>query len=107
MHGIVMLCLYKYYGKESKVFNDVLNEMIGIDISNKAELLSLFQDYKEMYNQLLYENSNIYLERKYNIYQKFCRYEQECSNAKSSKIGEGWNANPEVIADIAQGSATP
>ena len=57
--------------------------------------------------RLLYENSNIYLERKYNIYQKFCRYEQECSNAKSSKIGEGWNVNPEVIADIAQGSATP
>ena len=30
------------------LFNDVLNEMIGVDISNKANLLSLFQDYKEM-----------------------------------------------------------
>ena len=57
--------------------------------------------------RLLYENSNIYLDRKYNIYKKFCRYEQECSNAKSSKIGEGWNANPEVIADISKGFATP
>ena len=30
----------------SELFNVVLNEMIGIDITNKAKLLYLFQDYK-------------------------------------------------------------
>lgn len=57
--------------------------------------------------RILYENSNIYLDRKFNIFKKFCLLEQECSQMKSSKIGEGWNANTEVIADIAQGSVTP
>ena len=31
----------------SDLFEDVLNEMIDIDISNKANLLSMFQEYKE------------------------------------------------------------
>lgn len=57
--------------------------------------------------RLLYENASIYLERKYSIYKEFCRLEQECSQMPSSKIGEGWNVNPEVISDIAQGSETP
>lgn len=58
-------------------------------------------------SRILYENSSIYLDRKYNIFKEFCRLEQECSQMKSSKIGEGWDVNPEVIADITQGSATP
>jgi hypothetical protein len=38
--------------------------------------------------RLLYENSNVYLDRKYKIYEKFCRYEEESSanRLKSSKI---------------------
>lgn len=57
--------------------------------------------------RLLYENSTIYLDRKYKIYESFCRFEQECPKAKSSKIGEDWNVNPEVISDITKGSETP
>jgi len=38
--------------------------------------------------RVLYENSNIYLNRKYEIYKTFCRFEEESSTAKSSKIGE-------------------
>lgn len=46
----------------------------------------------------LYENASIYLERKYLIYKEFCRLEQECPRIPSSKIGEDWNVNPEVIS---------
>ena len=42
--GIVTVTL----DSSEDLFNDVLNEMIGVDISNKANLLSLFQEYKEM-----------------------------------------------------------
>ena len=38
--------------------------------------------------RLLYEKATIYLERKYNIYQEFCRVEEESSTLQSSKIGE-------------------
>ena len=37
----------------SELFNSTLNEMIGIDITSKANLLSIFQDYKE--SKLEYE----------------------------------------------------
>lgn len=40
-----------------ELFNTVLNEMIGIDITSKASLLSMFQDYKESkaeYDQVKY-----------------------------------------------------
>lgn len=57
--------------------------------------------------RLLYENATIYLDRKYSIYKEFCRLEQECSQMQSSKIGEGWNVNPEVISDITKGSEIP
>lgn len=32
---------------KDELFNDTLNEMIGIDLTNRAEVLSMFQDYKE------------------------------------------------------------
>lgn len=41
----------------SELFNVILNEMIGIDITSKASLLSMFQDYKESkqeYDQIKY-----------------------------------------------------
>lgn len=57
--------------------------------------------------RMLYENSSVYLERKFNIFKEFCRLEQECSQMKSSKIGEDCDVNTEVITDIAKGSVTP
>lgn len=44
----------------------------------------------------IYNNASIYLERKYNIYKLFCQLEEKSSKRKSSKIGESWDANPEV-----------
>lgn len=59
--------------------------------------------------RLLYENSNVYLDRKYKIYENFCRYEEESSSnrIKSSKISRSWDANTEVISGITKGSETP
>lgn len=58
-------------------------------------------------SRVLYANSNIYLERKFNIFKSFCRFEEESLYAKSSKIGEGCDVNPEVISWIAKGQDTP
>lgn len=46
--------------------------------------------------RLLYENSKIYMERKYNIYKQFCHFEEKSSTAKSSKIERRCDANIEV-----------
>lgn len=59
--------------------------------------------------RLLYENSNVYLDRKYKIYENFCRFEEESSlrPRKSSKISRRWDANTEVSSEITKGSETP
>lgn len=55
----------------------------------------------------LYENATVYLQRKYNKYLEFCRIEEESSRRKSSKIGEGCDANTEVSSKITKGLETP
>lgn len=59
--------------------------------------------------RLLYENSSVYLDRKYKIYENFCRFEEESSlrPKKSSKISRRWDANTEVSSEITKGSETP
>ena len=59
--------------------------------------------------RLLYEKSNIYMNRKYNIYLNFCRFEEESSSnrIKSSKISRRWDANTEVNLEITKGSESP
>lgn len=64
--------------------------------SNKAFSLSFSDVPSRRIARLLYENATIYLERKYNKYLEFCRLEEESSLRKSSKIGEGCDANTEV-----------
>lgn len=54
-------------------------------------------------SRLLYENSSVYLDRKYDIYESFCRFEEESPRAKSSKISRRWDANTEVTSEITQG----
>lgn len=56
--------------------------------------------------RLLYQDATIYLDRKYAIYQQFCRVEEESSTLLSSKIGESWDGNPEIISGIAKGPET-
>lgn len=54
--------------------------------------------------RFLYEKSHIYLDRKYNIYKKFCLLEEKSSLRKSSKNGEGCDANTVLNSGIAEGS---
>ena len=58
-------------------------------------------------SRILYENSSIYLSRKYNIYKMFCLAEEESSVLKSSKFGEPWDGNTEVCLEITKGSERP
>lgn len=52
----------------------------------------------------LYENSTIYLNRKYNLYKEYCRLYEKSYRLSEGKIGEGCDANTEQTADIAKGS---
>lgn len=73
---------------------------------NNAWILAFSNLKSRKAARLLYQDANIYLERKYNIYQDFCRVEEESSTLQSSKIGENWDVDPEVISEIAKGSET-
>lgn len=55
--------------------------------------------------RLLYENSSIYMDRKYKIYKQFCHFEEESSTAKSSKIERRCDANIEVNDSISKGES--
>ena len=50
----------------------------------------------------LYYKANIYLERKYQKVLEFknCRFRAKALKLLEDKIGEGWDANPELIADL-------
>ena len=56
--------------------------------------------------RLMYENSIVYMDRKYKIYESFCRFEEESSERlrKSSKISRRWDVNTEVTSEITKGS---
>ena len=54
----------------------------------------------------LYQDANIYLERKYNKFLEFCSLEDENPLRKSSKIGGFCDENTEVSSKITQGLET-
>ena len=66
---------------------------------NKAYSLTFSDLPSRRIARLLYEKATIYLERKYNKYLEFCRLEEESSRRKSSKIGEDWDVNTEIIEE--------
>ena len=51
---------------------------------------------------MLYYKANIFLNRKYKLflYFKDCRFKAKALKLLEGKIGEGWDANPELIADL-------
>lgn len=55
---------------------------------NKTEVyrLTFHSSKARMVARLLYENSTVYMDRKYALFQQFCRFEEEFSRTKSSKI---------------------
>ena len=52
---------------------------------------------------ILYNNSTVYMERKYNKYLEFCRLYKELYKELEDNIGEGCDVNPEIIYKIAKG----
>lgn len=66
---------------------------------NRAYSLTFSDVPSRKLARILYENSTIYLDRKYNKYLEFCRLEEESSRRRSSKIGEDCNVNTEIIED--------
>ena len=55
-----------------------------------------------MFMYALYYKSNIYLDRKYQKFLQYknCRFKAKALELLEGKIGEGWDANPELIADL-------
>lgn len=51
---------------------------------------------------ILYYKSSIYLDRKYQkfLFYKDCRFKAKALKLLEEKIGEGWDVNPELIADL-------
>ena len=54
----------------------------------------------------IYKDSNVFLERKYKKYLDICRLYEESYRELQTKIGEGCDANPEVITETKE-SVTP
>ena len=52
----------------------------------------------------LYNNSTIYLQRKYEKYLEYCRLYKELYGELSGKNGEGCDANTVVNSEITKGS---
>ena len=73
------------------------------DWENKAYQLTFNGAIARKFARYLYEKATIYMQRKYEKYLYFCRLEEESSLRKSSKIGEGWDANTEVNSGITKG----
>ena len=47
--------------------------------------------------QKMYKNATVYLDRKYQTWDKYCRSNKKLLESLESKFGEDWDVNPEVI----------
>lgn len=56
---------------------------------------------------ILYKGSSIYLNRKFSLYEKYCRLYEGSYRSLSSKYGEDCDVNPVVNSEIAKGSESP
>jgi hypothetical protein len=107
--GVKCFCELSFIGTEN--FLQGILENLNVDgylvnkstknYQNQAYTLKYAAYKARLVARLLYDNSNIYMDRKYNIYQKFCQYETEFSYVKSSKIGELCDENTEITFKIA------
>lgn len=70
---------------------------------NNAYSLQFSNFPSRVISRILYSKANIYLNRKYDKFLEFCRLEEESSRRLSSNIGEGCDANTEIISKITKG----
>lgn len=83
-------------------YNGTWNEITWQCSFNTPESIKLIN--------ILYNNANIYLDRKYELYDFFkngSRSLKEFNELREGKIGELWDGNTEVSSEIAKGSETP
>lgn len=87
---------------QQKILNDY-NPFYLNNPKNKTTLvLSRATTKAVLFMYALYYKSNIYLDRKYQkfLHYKDCRFKAKALELLEEKIGEGWDANPELIADL-------
>ena len=78
----------------SEMFLNKMNEYLPCHSSvyekkdNKIHVLKYAAFKARANTRFIYENSNIYMNRKYNVFENFCRLELENSRLRQSKNGE-------------------
>ena len=72
--------------------NKKLNNTYSLNIYKKSDIIRI--------SNFLYNNSTIYLTRKYTKYLEICRLYEESYRELETKIGEGCDANTEVNTEI-------
>ena len=95
----------KFLSKVKTLFGELgyIKNKTSKNWPNKAYSLTYTSFIARVICRLLYENANIYLDRKYKIFLDYCRLEEGSSRRLSSKIGESCDANTEIISKITKG----
>ena len=83
-------------------------KLVSLNPKTKNDLFKITYVTREAFKVsfYMYENSTIYLDRKYVKYLEYCRLYEELYKELQTKIGEGCDANPEVITETKE-SVTP
>lgn len=92
--------------KVLEILNINANVHLVNSSSQKTYNISLaIQKGTDFLNQI-YSNATIYLDRKYNLYKNYCRSMEKSIELLETKIGEGWDANPEITEETKESSAS-
>lgn len=85
---------------------ELANRSLYLNNKNNEITKILSSEHKAAFKVInyLYSNSTIYLQRKYEIYQKYCRLYEESYRELEGKNGEGCDANTVLNSEISQGS---
>ena len=85
---------------------ELANRSLYLNNKNNEITKTLSSEHKAAFKVInyLYSNSTIYLQRKYEIYQKYCRLYEESYRGLEGKNGEGCDANTVLNSEISQGS---
>ena len=72
------------------------------DQNDKTYVYQMSQKQAHVFLTIIYHNANIYLDRKKQKFEdwKNCRPKVKAFGLLESKIGEGWDANPELTYDV-------
>ena len=85
---------------------ELANRSLYLNNKNNEITKTLSSEHKAAFKVInyLYSNSTIYLQRKYEIYQKYCRLYEESYRVLEGKNGKSCDANTVLNSEISQGS---